>query len=136
MKEQMNLQNSDWFSSLTEDIRSAFVEGYKAYEEVKIMTMHTIGKRIITDNDFKRAESYGQKILQTLARSSEISERTLYRCKAFAEKYPDFKKYLSSRPPNWTWNKTIKQLEGVKDCEEHNWVNVILCSKCRKRKDE
>ncbi|MFA5542952.1 MAG: hypothetical protein WDA47_04200 [Bacilli bacterium] len=126
------LANSDVFNSLVEDIKGLYVEGYKSYEELKLQTMHSIGKRILEENDF--LNHYGKKVFATMAESSGISERVLYRCKKFAEKVKDFDNYLLTQPSNWTWTKEVKLLDGAKPCQhkETETKEVQVCKDCGK----
>ena len=130
---QLNqLANNDQFNSLVDDIKGLYVEGYKSYEEVKLRTMYCIGERILKENDF--LNHYGKKVFATMAESSGISERVLYRCKKFAQKVPDFNEYLLSQPSNWTWTKEIKLLDGgAKPCF-HDWKEetIRICKECGK----
>lgn len=126
------LANNDKYNSLVEDIKGCFIEGYKTYEELKGRTMHSIGARMLKDNDF--LNSYGKKIMSQLAKSTNLSSRTLYRCKKFAEKVKDFDNYLLTQPSNWTWTKEVKLLDGAKPCQhkETETKEVQVCKDCGK----
>ncbi|NCO67599.1 MAG: hypothetical protein COY75_08810 [Nitrospirae bacterium CG_4_10_14_0_8_um_filter_41_23] len=84
--------------------RWALVEGY-----------WKLGKRIIAENDnFERYKIYGKKIVQGVAESLRVSERTLWYAIRFAETYPDIQKLPEGK--NITWNKLItKYLPAQKE---------------------
>jgi len=65
-----------------------------------------LGKRISEENhNFERVKIYGEKIVQGLAESLNISTRVIWYSLQFADKYPD----LNSIPEgkNITWDKII-----------------------------
>ncbi|MCX6577796.1 MAG: MT-A70 family methyltransferase, partial [Candidatus Aminicenantes bacterium] len=57
------------------------------------------------NNNFERAKIYGEKILQGLAESLNVSKRTLYYAVEFARKYPRLDTVPEGK--NITWNKII-----------------------------
>ena len=125
------LANDDKFNSLVEDIKGCFIEGYKTYEELKGRTMHSIGARMLEDNDF--LNSYGKKIMPQLAKSTGMSTRVLYRCRKFAEQEPDFDKFFASCSSNWSWTKQSKLLDGTKPCNHEFEEKVVkVCKLCGK----
>ncbi len=75
--------------------RWALIEGY-----------HQLGKRILEEHDnFERAKVYGEKIVQGLAESLNMSSRILWYAIQFVKKYPDLNNVPEGK--NITWNKII-----------------------------
>lgn len=132
-----------WFDELIDDCKVIIVEHeYRSRLEI-IEGYHELGKRILEENDnFDRAKIYGEKIVEHLANSLSISERTIRRAIKLVKEYPTQQAVLDAFKKEGkviSWSKIVKQLEGSeqkeKDCK-HKWELFKICSKCHKKEKE
>ncbi len=122
-----------WYSQLIEELTDIITETGFASRWTLIEGYHTVGVRILQENDnFERAKIYNEKILQRIAESLGKSERTLYYAVQFAKMYPDLallpegknlswshivNKYLTTGEKKVTITKgdLMKQIEAIKE---------------------
>lgn len=98
----MELINSQWYKSLIEDCKSIITEAIFNSRWALVEGYWNLGKRISEENNnFNRSKIYGQKILQDLAESLNISERTIYYALQAYDKYPELDKVPKGK--NITW---------------------------------
>jgi len=123
------LVNTEWYSSLISDCHSIITEAVYISRWALVEGYHNLGKRILEEHDnFERNKIYGEKIVQGLALSLNMSSRILWYSIQFVQKYPDLTKVPEGK--NITWNKIITKYlpasKGYKPEIEH----YIECPKC------
>jgi len=89
---------TDWYKKLIFDLRQLVFEGI-------VKTKHSIGKRIIDDEDKLGKPEYGEHRIENIAKDLGIGKADLYRCVQFARKYPE----LSSVDDNLSWEKIKRE---------------------------
>lgn len=99
------LTSQEWYQSLVDECKSIITEAVFTSRWALVEGYHLLGERILSENNLDRKNIYGKKILQGLAESLGISERTLYYAVQFAEKYPKLDTVPEGK--NITWNKII-----------------------------
>jgi len=108
----------EWYQSLVDDCKSIITEAVFVSRWALVEGYHNLGKRIRRENDnFERAEIYGEKIIACLRESLNISESTIWRAIQFAKKYPDLSKLPEGK--NITWNKIITKYLPAHEKEEN-----------------
>ena len=119
-----------WYQSLVSDCTDIMTEAVYISRWAIVEGYHNLGKRILEDHDnFERAKIYGQKIVQDLAISLNISSRILWYAIQFVQKYPDLTKVPEGK--NITWNKIItKYLPVSKEGPQKDYDYTVKCSQC------
>src|SRR3990167_8022205 len=110
---------------VSDRIKQIFTEGIHASKWQLIETYHAVGRAMTSLSD-------PYKSVSDVARLSGKSERTIYRCIQFVQKYPG----INSLPEGKviTWNKIItKYLPEPKNPCQHELIEIKICSKCNKR---
>jgi hypothetical protein len=99
----MNNQLADnWYNNLIDDCKQIITEGVFNSSWYLIETYHTVGKRILKENEnFERKKIYGQEIVQRVANSLNKSSRTIYQALQFAKMYPDLNMLPEGKDTNW-----------------------------------
>ena len=93
---------SDWYQSLIDDCQSIMVEAEFTSRWALVEGYHTLGMRILTENDnFERQKIYGQKIVQRVAESLNKKERTIFNAVKFAKKFPDLAVLPEGKNTSW-----------------------------------
>uniref|UniRef100_A0A6M3LTX9 Uncharacterized protein n=1 Tax=viral metagenome TaxID=1070528 RepID=A0A6M3LTX9_9ZZZZ len=97
-----------WYDSLIEDCRDIVVEHEFASRWALVEGYHTLGSRILSENDnFERSQIYGQDIVQRIAISLGKRPRTIYYAVKFASLYPDLN--LLNEGKNLSWSHLINK---------------------------
>lgn len=100
--------NRGWYKELVDECKEIITEAVFTSRWALVEGYWNLGKRISEENDnFERAKIYGEKILQGLAESLDISERTIYYAVQTFKKYPDIQQIPEGK--NISWNKLITQ---------------------------
>lgn len=94
----------EWYLSLLDDLKAISTEYGFTSRWTLIEGRHELGKRILEEN--KRL--YGDGVVLQIAKSLNISERTLQYAIQFATKYPDLNMLPVGK--NVTWSMIIKEL--------------------------
>jgi len=106
MKETNNLPiQEEWYVALIEEGKAIITEAVFSSRWALVEGYWNLGKRIREEENLKREDIYGQKILQGLAESIGISGRSLYYALQTYDKYPDIQTIPEGK--NITWNKLI-----------------------------
>jgi len=123
------LVNTEWYQSLVDECHDIITEAIYQSRWALVEGYHNLGKRILEEHDnFERNKIYGEKIVQGLAESLNMSSRILWYSMQFVQKYPDLRKVPEGK--NITWNKIItKYLPGSKGKTETN-PQYLECPKC------
>ena len=110
------LQGQEWYQSLIEDCKAIITEAIFTSRWALVEGYWNLGKRIREENNLKRTDIYGKKILTGLSKSIGIGERDIYRSIQVYDKYPDIQRLPEGK--NITWNKLItKYLPAPKEDE-------------------
>ena len=119
-----------WYSDLVDDCHNIMTEAVFISRWALVEGYHNLGKRILEEHDnFERKKIYGEKIVQGLAESLNMSGRILWYAIQFVKKYPDLTTVPEGK--NITWNKIItKYLPEPKTetiTQKEYWIK---CPKC------
>lgn len=115
------IKQEEWYQGLIDDCKSIITEAVFISRWALVEGYHNLGKRIREENDnFERAKIYGEKIVQRVAESLKISERTIWYAIQFYDKYPDLSHVPEGK--NITWKKLI-----TKYLPEHKAISKISC---------
>ena len=119
-----------WYQALVEDCHDIITEAIFQSRWALVEGYHNLGKRILEDHDnFERAKIYGEKIVQGLSESLNMSSRILWYAIQFVQKYPDLSEVPEGK--NITWNKIItKYLTTPKGSEPATKEYWIKCPNC------
>lgn len=97
--------NSDWYDVLVDECKAIITEAVFNSRWALVEGYHQLGERIVNETNLDRKEVYGKKILQGLAKSIGVGERTLYYAVQFYDKYPSLDMLPDGK--NISWNKII-----------------------------
>ena len=117
-----------WYSVLVDDCEAIMTEAVYISRWALVEGYHNLGKRILEEHDnFERAKIYGEKIVQDLAESLNMSSRIIWYAMQFVQKYPDLNNVPEGK--NITWNKIItKYLTTTKEPTiKENWIQCPNC---------
>ena len=93
---------TDWYQSLIDDCQSIMVEAEFTSRWVLVQGYHTLGLRILAENDnFERQKIYGKEITSRVSISLEKSVRTIERAIQFAKKFPDLAALPEGKDTSW-----------------------------------
>lgn len=119
--------DKDWYKLLLEDCKAIVTEYGFTSRWSLVQGYHELGKRVLEENDnFKRSDIYGEKIVKRISESLNMSERTLQYAVQFAQKFPDLD--LLPAGKDVSWSKVVKELlpENPKPVEKRKHV----CPNC------
>jgi len=97
--------DQNWYQDLVEECKGIITEAVFTSRWALVEGYWELGKRIETDDNFKKFSKGNQSSLQDLANNLSISERTLYYALQVYDKYPDIQQIPEGK--NITWNKLI-----------------------------
>ena len=93
---------TDWYQSLIDDCQSIMVEAEFTSRWVLVQGYHTLGLRILQENDnFEREKIYGKKIVQRVGESLGKSNQTIFYAIKFAKKFPDLAALPEGKDTSW-----------------------------------
>ena len=93
---------TDWYQSLIDDCQSIMVEAEFTSRWVLVQGYHTLGLRILQENDnFEREKIYGKKIVQRVGESLGKSNQTIFCAIKFARKFPDLAALPEGKDTSW-----------------------------------
>ena len=123
------LANTEWYRSLVSDCTTIMTEAVFISRWALVEGYHNLGKRILEEHDnFERNKIYGERIVQGLAESLNMSSRILWYSIQFVKKYPDLTTVPEGK--SITWNKIItKYLPGARQ-DKPVFSQYITCPKC------
>lgn len=108
------LKKHKWYEHLVKECKAIITEATFNSRWALVEGYWNLGKRINEEQNFKREEIYGKKIVQGLAESLGISERTIWYALQAYDKFPDLQQIPEGK--NITWNKLItKYLPQIKE---------------------
>lgn len=133
----MKLIKSEAFQALEEDCKSIMSEGIFVYRQTLLSTYHLLGKRIIEELETNKSIKE-QELRSYMTRSLKLSDRTLRRAIQFARKFKNIEDLPDGK--NASWGKVCNIYLSDKEDEEkeecnHEWITVIKCKHCKKRKE-
>ena len=114
-----NIVSTGWYQSMIEDCRAIKTEAEFNSAWELIAGYHAVGRRIVEEVNLDRKAIYGKKILQGIAESIRMSERTLYYAIQFYETIPDLDKLPDGK--NVSWYRITKMLGKPKDTKATRW---------------
>ena len=118
-----------WYSALVEDCHDIITEAVHQSHWILLEGYHNLGKRILEEHDnFERNKIYGEKIVQGLAESLNMSSRILWYAIQFVQKYPDLNEVPEGK--NITWNKIITKYLTTSKEYKPEVESYIECPKC------
>jgi hypothetical protein len=102
------LESQDWFVNMVSECKDIIVETEFTSRWSLVEGYHQLGARILTENEnFERAQIYGQGICNTIAESLGKRPRTIYYAVQFARTYPDLN--LLQEGKNCSWHHIINK---------------------------
>lgn len=119
-----------WYQELVDDCHAIITEAIYISRWALVEGYHNLGKRILEEHDnFERAKIYGEKIVQGLAESLNMSSRVLWYAVRFVQKYPDLSKVPEGK--NITWSKIItKYLTTGSRTTQQEYEYTVTCPQC------
>lgn len=94
--------SGDWYTLLIDDCKAIITETGFISRWALVEGYHTLGQRILDENDsFKREKIYGKEIVQCIAQSLGKSKRTLFQAIQFARTYPDLNDVPFGKDLSW-----------------------------------
>ena len=125
---------TDWYQSLIDDCRSIVVEAEFTSRWVLVQGYHTLGLRILAENDnFERQKIYGHEITSRVSLSLGKSVRTIERAIKFAREYPDLALLPEGKNTSWRkiCNDYLPEHKGSKGIEfDENIETQHECPSC------
>jgi len=123
-----------WYNSLIEELKDLLVETEFTSRWTLIEGYHTLGSRILKENDnFERVKIYNQGICNAVAESLQRKPRTIYYAMQFASKYPDLNLLPEGKNISW-WHIINKYLTTPKkDKDECIHDPIVICRICKKK---
>ncbi len=140
--------NEEWFQYLIEELQSIITETVFASNMEILKGKWFVGQAIEKNLErFSRAEIYGAKVNNIIAKRLNCSETTVKYCRLFYKSYPaiDWSTALTSLPEgkNITWHKIVNQYLPEKskseednpeqECQHEKVEILIRCARCRER---
>ena len=123
-----------WYNLLVDDCQAIATECEFTARWALIEGYHQIGMRIIQDErEFTRC-AYGERIIETVAKSLNKSPRTIYYAVSVAKQFP----LIDSIPlgKDASWSQVIKLLDNgtghKEECKHATTETVLRCSNCHK----
>jgi len=135
------LNSEDWYQGLIEECKAIIVESAFNARWTLVEGYHQLGERILKENNnFQRAEIYGQKITQRVAASLNKSQRTIEQAIQFVKKYPDLDKVPEGKNINWRKivNKYLPSYQEGTETEcihpesKIKEISFLKCKECGK----
>mgnify|MGYP001594440061 CR=1 FL=1 len=108
LDKELEMGEQEWYESLVSECKAIITEAVFTSRWALVEGYWELGKRIREEHvNFERVHVYGEKIVQGLAQSLDMSSRTIhYALKAY-DKFPSLDKIPEGK--NITWNKLITQ---------------------------
>ncbi len=130
------------YHQLQEEVRAIVSEVYFRVESEKLKGKWLVGKAIV---DFAPERKYGNEVIKKLSSDLDISERELYYCVKFVEKYPVFidnagepnldELGIEGKTPAWSRVK-LELLSGESPCGHEKTkvkkTEIEVCENCGK----
>ena len=123
------LVNTEWYQELVSDCHTIMTEAVFISRWALVAGYHNLGKRILEEHDnFERKKIYGEKIVNGLALSLNMSSRILWYAMQFVQKYPDLNEVPEGK--NITWNKIITKYLTTSKEQVQDKEYKITCPNC------
>jgi N6-adenosine-specific RNA methylase IME4 len=106
LPQKASLANQEWYSNLVEECKAIITEAIFTSRYALVEGYWLLGQRIREEEDLKKWEqNKAGRVLQDLAKDTNISTRTIHYALQAYDKYPN----IGSMPEgkNITWNKLI-----------------------------
>lgn len=133
----VEIKTSDWYQELISEVEAIKVETVFVAAETILKGKHEIGKII---SDGKSRGVGATELVQYLASDVKMSERELWYCVKFYERFPDFDKAPELASKTISWNKVKKLIAGPEKktpCLHTSIITIKVCEDCgAKIKDE
>ena len=114
------IQNSDWYQGLCDEISSTVIEtAYRTKMEV-LECWHGIGTKVA-----KVKREHGEGVVSKLAKDCKIGVSTLYDAIRLAEEAPNLEKFLEDKDKTYSWHKFVHR-ERIDE-------EKVPCPKCGTR---
>lgn len=139
MKKDIVISEEEKLEHLVEEIKSILTESVFSARMTLLEAKHLVGETIVKNPLYKKSGKGSGKMVEELARRLGRSERDIYLCIQFYEKYPKIERLvqtLKGKKNDITWAATRRLLEGDKEIEEHicQWEKVERCKECHRIK--
>ena len=128
------LENQEWYQALIEECRANLAEAEFQTRWSLIEGYHRIGKLILEAYpNFEREKIYGEKIVQSVAKSLSRSPRSIYYAIGFAKRFEKLDEMPEGKTITWS-GLVRKYLTDKSDRPEdvvgRNYPHFHRCSTC------
>lgn len=106
----------EWYASLVEDCKAIITEANFTSRWARVEGYHSLGERIVVDENFKKHAKGNESSFQGLGRNIGCSQQTIYYAVQFYRKFPDLA--LLPLGKDATWNKVIALLPAPKQAPD------------------
>jgi hypothetical protein len=123
------IHKEQWYSELIDDCKTIIVETTFASRWALIEGYHKIGERIL--EDWEKFSKNNKKIIATVAKSVNRSERSVYYAVEFYRKFPDLNRLPEGKNTLWrdVVHKYLPQPKGAKE-EKIEKDLFMVCPQC------
>jgi hypothetical protein len=139
MTKAITISDEEKLDHLAEEIKSILIESVFSARMTLLEAKHLVGKTIVKNPLYKKSGKGSGEIIKELARRMGRSERDIYLCIQFYEKYPKIElvvQTLKGKKNDITWAAVKRLLAGksVEECQ-HQWEKAEYwrCVKCFKK---
>jgi len=141
MKKDIAISEEEKLEQLVEEIRSILTESVFSARMTLLEAKHLVGETIYKNPLYKKSGKGSGKLIKELAKRLGRSERDIYLCIHFYEKFPKIElvvQTLKGKKNDITWAATRRLLEGEEQMKEHicEWETIERCKICKKIKKE
>ena len=141
MAKNIIISDEEKLEHLVEEIKSILTESVFSARMTLLEAKHLVGETISKNSLYKKSGKGSGKIIKELAKRMGRSERDIYLCIHFYEKYPKIERLvqtLKGKKNDITWAATRRLLEGNKEIKDHicEWETIERCKICKKIKKE
>ena len=136
-------RNED-YNALIEEIKATISETRFGAEMLLLEGRHKVGEAISRCDTYKKHKKGNRGILEAIAGDAGMSQRDVYYCVQFYEKFPVFARVVQETPgaKTLTWTKIRALLPASEECKHTKVQKEILtitrkkCTSCGKITEE
>ena len=135
MAKEIIISDDEKLEHLVEEIKSILTESVFSARMTLLEAKHLVGETIAKNLLYKKSGKGSGKIIQEIAKGLSRSEKDIYLCVSFYEKYPKIElvvQTLKGKKNDITWAATRRLLEGDKKEKKHicEWETIERCKIC------
>jgi hypothetical protein len=133
------ITKNEEYNALKEECEAIFKEHLFSSRQELIMAYSELGERIAEDPIYKKFSKGNRKLLNMLARDTNLGEQTIYKAVQFYEKYGLFtlttgnwQEFEEGKNISWNKIKTKYLPEAKRECPCEELETITRCKKCKK----